>query len=253
MPVLELARATWTEVRDQLGLAPVGRRVAILPLGATEAHGPHLALGADVTIVVAMARAGAQRLAQAGWTVLVLPALAYAPAPWAAALPGTVGPSSGTFRALVAELIAGAAGWGVDVVAVANAHFDPTAVLALRSAVAEQVGAGIRVAFPDPTRRKLAQRLGEEFASGACHAGRYETSIVLAEEPAAVRREVAACLAARDVSLTAAMAAGADDFASAGAPDAWVGRPAEASAAEGRERVEELGRILEECVVAAMV
>ena len=39
----------------------VGKAVAILPLGAVEAHGPHLPVGTDVWIAEAMARSGARQ------------------------------------------------------------------------------------------------------------------------------------------------------------------------------------------------
>jgi creatinine amidohydrolase len=247
--VLELGRATWTEVDEALRNGPPGRRAAILPIGATEAHGPHLALTTDVTIALAMARAGAERLAAEGWLVLILPALPFAPVTWAGALAGSVGPSSDTFTRLVVELLETVQGWGVDVVAIANSHFDPAAVGALRQAVEVLENRGTAIAYPDLTRRRLAERLGEEFRSGACHAGSYETSIMLAEAADHVRQEVAAALPARDQSLTAAMAAGATSFADIGAPDAWVGRPGEASAAEGSALIRELGKILADAIV----
>ena len=85
MTVCWLQAATYEEV------AALDRRraVAVVPLGATEAHGPHLPLSTDVIIVEAMARAGAERLSQQGATVLVLPTVALTPAPFAAAFAGT--------------------------------------------------------------------------------------------------------------------------------------------------------------------
>ena len=44
---------TWLEARDAAG----PRTVAILPVGAMEAHGPHLPLDTDVIIAQAMAEA----------------------------------------------------------------------------------------------------------------------------------------------------------------------------------------------------
>ena len=46
----------------------------------------------------------------------------------------------------------------------------------------------LAVAFPDITRKPWALRLTDEFKSGACHAGRYEGSIVLAARPDLGRR-----------------------------------------------------------------
>lgn len=250
MTVLALDRSTFIEVEG--ALAGAARCVAVLPLGALEAHGPHLGLATDVAIAQAMAQAAAAQLDRGGWVVLLAPAQVYAPVSWTRTLAGSVGPSSATFENYVAELLVGMAAWGVDVVAIANAHFDPVAVAALRRAVATARASGVVVAFPDCTRRGVAATLGEEFASGACHAGRYETSIVLAVDAGMARPELAAHLPARDLSLTAAMAAGATSFADAGAADAWVGRPAEATAVEGWERIATLGHLLAEAVEAAV-
>ena len=60
---------TWEEARDAAG----PRSAAILPVGAIEAHGPHLPLETDVIIAQAMARSGAARLAARGLRVVVLP------------------------------------------------------------------------------------------------------------------------------------------------------------------------------------
>src|SRR5207249_6161879 len=62
MAVLEFAHLTWEEVRD----LDWTKAVAILPLGAVEAHGPHLRLATDVIIAETMARAAAARLAKIG-------------------------------------------------------------------------------------------------------------------------------------------------------------------------------------------
>ena len=68
-----LAAMTWEEARDAAGPGSV----AILPVGAIEAHGPHLPLETDVIIAQAMARSGAARLAARGLRVVVLPPLTY--------------------------------------------------------------------------------------------------------------------------------------------------------------------------------
>ena len=66
----ELAEMTWEEVRD----LDRARAVAVLPVGAIEAHGPHLALSTDVVIARGMARAGVARLARRGYEAILLPA-----------------------------------------------------------------------------------------------------------------------------------------------------------------------------------
>jgi creatinine amidohydrolase len=106
--------------------------------------------------------------------------------------------------------------------------------------------------FPDLTRRRWAERLTDEFRSGACHAGRYEGSMVLAERPDLVRRELMTTLAANPRSLVEAIQRGDRTFADAGGADAYFGFPAEATAEEGREIIETLGKILEESVLEAI-
>ena len=115
----------------------------------------------------------------------------------------------------------------------ANSHFDPANVAMLRGAVPEIEALGMPVAFPDFTRRALAATLTEEFQSGACHAGQFETSLVLADRPETVREETGKSLAANPASLVSAFAAGATTFTEAGGPHAYFGDPAAASAEEG--------------------
>jgi len=234
--------------------AAVGERsVAILPLGAVEAHGPHLAVGADGRIAEAMAREGARRLRAEGIEVRILPTLAYAPAPFAAGFAGTLSIRPETLTALVEDVADALAARGVGVLALANAHFDPAQVGAIRVAVERIAAKGRpRVAFPDLTRRRLAERLTEEFRSGACHGGRYETSILLAERPELVDEERRRALPALGVSLTAAIAAGHAEFRAAGLDAAYCGDPAAATAEEGRDTIARLGEILAEAVRSAL-
>ena len=249
MPVHSLASLTWTAVRE----LPAARTVAVLPTGAIEAHGPHLPLATDVIIAEAMARAGAGRLAARGLHVLLLPALTIAPAPFAAEFAGTLDVPPEATTMIVGAVLHTLAAHGCRAAAIANAHHDPSHVAALRRAVSEtDRPCALAVVFPDLTRRRWAERLTAEFRSGACHAGRYETSIVLAERPDLVRTDVMATLAPNPQSLVDAIRDGRTTFAAAGGPDAYFGFPAEATAEEGRAIVETLGDILADAVVEAI-
>ncbi len=223
----------WTEIRDALtGDAPV---VAILPLGAVEAHGPHLPLGTDVIISHGMAKRAAADLEAGGIRAFVLPALAYAPAEYAAEFAGTISIRAATAHALLLDIAGSLKAQGFACLALANSHFDPANVAMLRGAVAEIDALGLPVAFPDFTRRALAGTLTEEFQSGACHAGQFETSLVLADRPETVREETGNALAANPASLVSAFARGATTFTEAGGPQAYFGDPAAASAKEGEQ------------------
>jgi len=247
---MNLAESAWTAVRDALASgAPVA---ALLPCGAIEAHGPHLPLNTDVVISEAFALHAAQLLQERGVKAIILPSLAYAPAEYAAEFPGTIGISADTAKALILDIARALKAQGFGCLAFANSHFDPANVAMLRS-VSEDVRAlGLAVAFPDFTRRALAQSLTDEFVSGACPAGQFETSIVMAHRPDLVADDLRTALAENDASLVAAIQKGMKTFKEAGGPDAYFGAPAKASSDEGQSSIAIMGAALAEAVSATL-
>lgn len=236
---------TWEEVR---ALDP-RNTVAVLPLGAVEAHGPHLPIGTDTIIARGMARRAARLLPRSGWGVVVLPPLAFTPAAFAAGFPGTLGIRPETLEALLLDLADGLTRQGFRAVAIANAHLDPTHLGAVHDAEAAARERGfLPIVFPDLTRKPWALRLGEEFRTGACHAGRFEGSLVLALEPGLVRDEIRRELPPNPASLSDAIRAGVDTFEGAGGPRAYFGWPAQATPEEGESTVGVLAEILVEAV-----
>ena len=247
MPVHELAQLTWEEVRD----LDRERTLVVLPVGAIEAHGPHLPLDTDVVIATAMAHAGARKLAARGRVVVILPALAYTAASFGAAFHGTLSISAITVTALIVDVARSLSDQGFRLLALANVHLDPEHLTALNEAVKlAKTDRLLPIVFPDLTRKPWGTRLGEEFKSGACHAGRFETSIVLREQADAVRDDVRQSLAPNPQSLSQAIKAGKRTFDAAGGPRAYFGDPAAATADEGARLIDALGAILEEAVSA---
>ncbi|MGQ0554118.1 MAG: creatininase family protein [Planctomycetota bacterium] len=246
----DLAKLSWPDVQ-----ALVARGcAAILPVGSTEAHGPHLPLDTDVTIALGMARRTAARLTAAGQACVVLPPVAYSVTDYAAPFAGTLGVQRATAVAHLADILAAAATTGFRPVAIANAHLEPAHIETIRQAIEAAAprsgGSAARFVFPDVTRRRLAERLTEEFRSGACHAGRYEGSLVLADDPASVNDALRRSLPPLPISLVEAIRAGRADFLQAGGTQAYFGAPAEASAEEGRATFEILAEILAEAMRA---
>jgi creatinine amidohydrolase len=249
MAVRDISESTWEELR---ALDPAGT-VALLPIGALEAHGPHLPLSTDVLIAEAMVAEGARRLGQRGLEVISMPALAYTAAGFAAGFPGTVDVRPETVTALLVDVAASLARHGVGTLAFASAHLDPSHRACLQAAREEIARRGLLVpVFPDLASRRWAGRLGEEFGSGACHAGRFEGSVVMAVRPDLVREELQRSLPPVPASLSAAIQDGKTSFHEAGAPRAYCGWPADATADEGRATIETLGAILEEAVLASL-
>ena len=237
-PIVELARLTWEEAQTVLDRGAV----ALLPTGATEPHGPHLPLDTDVIIAHTAAVRAVTLLLAAGVRALVLPPLAYAVTEYATGFAGALSLPPSTARALVRDVLLAAVRAGFRGVVVCNAHLEPANIDALRGGVEDAVTAGARAALPDVTRKPHALALGEEFKSGACHAGRYETSLVLAADPFLVR-DAATSLEPNPISLSRAIRDGKKTFLEAGGARAYFGDPAAASVAEGESLYDALAAI----------
>jgi creatinine amidohydrolase len=247
--VREWLDLTWEEVRD----LDRGRVVALLPSGAVEAHGPHLPLGTDLVIANAMARAAGTTLETRGLHAVLLPPLVYTAAPFGAAFAGTMSAAPAAVTALVHNIARELTRHRIAALGIANAHLDPAHLGALADALARASADGLLpVVCPDLTRRAASERLTEEFRTGACHAGRFEGSIVLAERPDLVRETIRVSLPPNPASLSAAIRAGERTFEAAGGPRAYFGWPADASAEEGRSTIATLGAILAEAVFAVL-
>jgi len=212
-----------------------GREAAVhlLPLGATEPHGPHAPLATDTIISVGICRRAADRLL-GELDVFVLPAVPYGVTRYGADFPGAVSIRAETLRSLVTEIAA-----SFERVVLVNSHLEPEQVWTLRD-----VG---RPLF-DITRRERAERLTEEFRAGAGHAGRYETSLVLADRPELVNKGRTRELEAKMIDMPAAIRSGQTTFLAMGMDQAYAGAPADASAEEGEQTFQVLTDMLVELI-----
>ena len=207
--------------------------VHLLPLGATEPHGPHAPVATDTIISVGICERAAAWL-DGEIDVLVLPPLPYGVTRYGAAFAGALSIREETLRAAVTEICA-----GLDRVVLVNSHFEPEQVATLRAT---------GLPLLDLTRRASAERLTEEFRAGSCHAGRYETSLVLAARRELVDDERMQRLEAKMVDMPAAIRSGRTDFLAMGMEDAYCGAPAEATAEEGERTFATLTEMLVELI-----
>ncbi|TQM15686.1 mycofactocin biosynthesis peptidyl-dipeptidase MftE [Pseudonocardia kunmingensis] len=197
----------------------VPARTLLVPLGAFEQHGPHLPLDTDTRIAAAVAR----RAAADGDALLVAPPLAYGASGEHEGFPGTLSIGHEALRAVLVELGRSASRWAPRLVFV-NGHGGnlptvPDAVARLRDEGRDAAWSPCVV------------------AGGDAHAGRTETSILLALDPAAVRRDAAEPGATAPLAeLLPALRAGG---VAAVSPNGVLGDPTGASAEEG-------GRLLAE-------
>lgn len=247
---VRLADLTYPEVAALLA-SPL-RKIALLPVGSTEAHGPHLPLSTDSLISDAVAERAGAELAARGFVAAQMPTIHYAVTEWAAAFAGSVSIPEDVAIGLVLGACKAARGAGFDRVVVFTAHLEPDHIASLRAVVRRfEAETGESLLFVDTTRRALASRLTDEFQSGSCHAGRYETSLVLAIRPDLVRGEAAATLPELHVPLAQYIREGRRGFLDCGMTQAYCGAPAQASAEEGRESLRTLATLIVEAVLRA--
>jgi len=215
--------------------------VLLWPVGSTEPHGPHSPLSTDPIISIGISERVARLLADdPEVAVLILPTLSYAVTRYSAGFAGAIHVSEDSLRGLIVDACVSLAGQGFAYVVLVNNHFEPEQVQTLHRALDELDERGIRGGYLDLTRRERAQRLSDEFKLGECHAGRYETSLVLAQAPELVDREAMARLPYVGVSLPEVIAAGMKDFREMGLAEAYCGAPAEATVEEGEATYETL-------------
>jgi len=181
-----LATLAWPEL-DRLIAS--GCRTAVLPLGATEQHGPHLPFATDTWIAEALAARFCDRVPEA----VQLPAVTLGCSAEHAAFPGTLSLRAETLRAVLVDVVAGLAAHGFDSAFIFSAHGGNDA--ALRDML-PQLAAAARpvqvIAFTGieqltATWRAAAASAGVDADAAGHHAGEFETSILLALRPDSVR------------------------------------------------------------------
>lgn len=163
------------------------RRVAsnplvILPVGALEAHGPHLPLGADQIQAEATAASVAERV-----DALIAPTVAYGSAPGARRFPGTVSLSLSDLEGHVRGVLSELARSGIRRILVLSGHAERGHMAALREAADEAVRAspGLRVVVLSDYDFVYELR-GRDSPATDGHAGLLETSRLLALAPETV-------------------------------------------------------------------
>jgi mycofactocin system creatininase family protein len=206
--VVELAGATWPQVE-----ATGGRSVLAVPLGSLEQHGPHLPLDTDTRIAVAVASGLAARRRD----VAVAPAVAYGASGEHAGFPGTLLVGHDVLAQLLIELVRSARGSFAGV-ALVSAHGGNEDSLAAASRRCAADGDDVLVWHA-------------VTAGGDAHAGRTETSLMLALDPGSVRGELAepGCTEPLGTLLPRLRSEGVRPVSSNGV----LGDPAGASAKEG--------------------
>ncbi len=243
---LQAATLPYTALLD---LAERGA-VALVPVGSTEAHGPHLPLGVDTIIAGEVCRRVWHLLEAQGIDCVIFPPLSYGVTDFAGGFSGTISVAAEATLAYLQGVLTDIARHRFTRIGVINHHLEPAHFAVVHEAAKGAAAAsGSRVVVPDHRKKPIGPRLGEEFIHGGSHAGLYETSLMLAAAPTLVREDIRQRLPELAIDLPARIKAGARSFEELGGTQAYLGAPAQASAAEG----ERLFGILAEVSAAAVL
>ena len=205
---MDLGGATWPEI------AALHRGcVLAVPIGSLEQHGPHLPLDTDTRIAVELGR----RLSQARTDVVVAPPVSYGASGEHAGFAGTLLVDHAVLADLLLELIrsARASFSGVVLISAHGGNHEALSLVSERCRVDGEAAVIWTPAVP----------------GGDAHAGRTETSLMLAIDPGVVRIELAeaGCTDPLEALMPRLRAEGVRPISSNGV----LGDPQGASAAEG--------------------
>lgn len=212
---MEIARSTSGDV--------AGTDLLLVPVGALEQHGPHLPLGTDTAVAVAVAgRAGHP----------VTPPITLGASGEHEGFPGTVSIGTEVLAAVLVETGRSACRWARRLLFV-NGHGGNVPALVAATTLLRTEG------------REVAWH-GVGVPGADAHAGRYETSLMLALAPSDVHPDRAE--AGNTAPLSELMPAIRDGSVAAVSPNGVLGDPAGAAAAEGSETLAVMASALRDAV-----
>lgn len=178
----DLSTRQFTQLRDAPG---IGEVVAVLPVGATEQHGPHLPLCVDSALVDAVV-AGALPLLPLDLPVLVLPTQGIGKSNEHARFPGTLSLSAETLIRVWSDIAEGVAATGIRKLLFFNAHGGQAGMMDI---VARDLRARRDLIvyssnwYDLPISDAVMAPFGAAERRFGVHAGDLETSMMLALRP----------------------------------------------------------------------
>jgi creatinine amidohydrolase len=187
----------WADLTTQdfarlLASGQAARTMAVLPVAATEQHGPHLPLSVDTVLVDGVLAAALPHL-PADVPVLILPTQAVGLSPEHAAFPGTLTLKAETILRLWTDIGESVAAAGIQKLVLFNAHGGNVSVMDI---VARDLRARLgmlvysvswfNLPLLDASGQDVNARFSAEEHRFGIHAGEIETSMMLALDPAHV-------------------------------------------------------------------
>ena len=180
-PSFILTRMSWPEVQSALETV----RLAIIPTGSCEQHGPNMTLETDAAICYALAERLAQRLYP---HALVAPLLPLGVSPHHMSFPGTITLRPETYEALLWDVITSLKSHGLSHFLLVNGHggnVDPLNVISMK--LRRELNVQVAVMFYMQLAADVIKAGAKTTLYG--HACEVETSVGLYLAPQAVKPE----------------------------------------------------------------
>ena len=241
-----LDKMTWREVESAL---KQGVDTALITIGATEQHGPHLALAADAATGDCLAPEIAERVGQALFT----PNIRLGISPHHMRFPGTITVRAPILKDLVYEYVHSLAWHGFRHIAIIPTHGTNFGMVGELEEELRVLYPHVNIfAFADPdtflgTLADTSTRLGIDPVAAGGHAGQAETALLLACQPELVS------MAQAEPGYTGDSATMAEKLNRDGthsiSPIGVLGDPRGAAAEAGQEYLDSLAALLADYVM----
>ena len=258
LPKLPPRSRHWSDlITTDFATLDLARAIAVLPLGATEQHGPHLPLSVDANLAHSMVQIAATHLPP-DLPALFLPVQRIGYSPEHTAFAGTLSLKAETVMRLWTDIAESVSASGVNKLVLFNTHGGH---VGLMDVVARELRTRLGMLvygvswFNLPLKSPDGEDLMTRFSAGeqrfGVHGGQIETAMMLALKPRLVRQSKARDFAsssqqrARDFALlgngkSAKLAWAAQDLN----PDGAAGNASAANVDDGLALVDAAGRAL---------
>lgn len=166
---------TWPEIRAAVSEG----RVAVLPVGTVEQHGPHLPLSTDVVTATEMSRLAVERIPR---EAVLLPSVFYAFNEHHLDFPGTIAVEGDTFIRYVTDIGRSLAHHGFRKILLVNGHGSnvPFLDIAARNITNKTPSICAMIPWWSLVPKPLFEELRESaFPGGMAHGCELETSVLL--------------------------------------------------------------------------
>ncbi|GAB3419939.1 creatininase family protein [Flindersiella endophytica] len=176
----------WQELDRETLRELLPEALVVLPIGATEQHGPHLATGTDALLAGTVAERAIARMADSPRPLILAPTIPVGASDHHLPFSGTLSLRVETLLDLLLDLARSVAACGGQRMVIVNGHGGNRGVCSAAAAAAS-TRHDIAVAYLDYWSLIRGTDAAADDVNVPGHAGEFETSLVMAVDPALVK------------------------------------------------------------------